>query len=80
MEPSGFMLFAINDDVPGVIGKVGSVLGGSKINISGYILSRIENNQAFSVIRVDSVIPEETLDLILEIPEINSLQQLSCDE
>ncbi len=74
------MLFAINDDVPGVIGKVGSVLGESKINISGYILSRIENNQAFSVIRVDSVIPEETLDLILEIPEINSLQQLSCDE
>ena len=80
VEPSGFMLFAINDDVPGVIGKVGSVLGGSKINISGYILSRIENNQAFSVIRVDSVIPEETIDLILEIPEINSLQQLSCDE
>ena len=80
VEPAGFMLFAINDDVPGVIGKVGSVLGESKINISGYILSRIENNRAFSVIRVESVIPKETLDLILEIPEINSLQQLSCDE
>mgnify|MGYP001479719871 FL=1 len=73
------MLFAINNDVPGVIGKVGSILGESKINIGGYILSRIEDNQAFSVIRVDNFVSEKTIKRLEKISEITSLKQLSCN-
>ncbi len=79
VEPFGCMLFAINNDVPGVIGKVGSILGESKINIGGYILSRIEDNQAFSVIRVDNFVSEKTIKRLEKISEITSLKQLSCN-
>ena len=37
LDPSGNMLFIKNKDVPGVVGKIGTLLGSLDINISGYI-------------------------------------------
>ena len=36
----GTLLFIQNDDVPGVVGKVGTILGENKINIVAYLLSQ----------------------------------------
>ena len=36
----GTLLFIKNDDVPGVVGKVGTILGENEINIGAYLLSQ----------------------------------------
>ena len=79
LKPYGTMLFTRNKDVPGVIGSVGTILGNANINIGGYLLSREMNeDEAFSVIRVDSKISEEILVELQKLPEILSIQQLHC--
>ena len=77
--PYGCLLLAKNTDVPGVIGKIGTILGKHKVNISGYILSRAGQGQAFSVIRVDNFVSEKIIQEILHLQEIISLQQVSCE-
>ena len=79
LKPYGTMLFTRNKDVPGVIGSVGTLLGNANINIGGYLLSREMNeDEAFSVIRVDTKISEKVLVELQKLPEILSIQQLHC--
>ena len=40
IEPNGIMLFIKNIDKPGVIGKIGTILGDTKINIKEFLLSK----------------------------------------
>ena len=55
-------------DVPGVIGKLGSVLGTNNINIAGFHLGRIkEGNKAVAVINIDSQPNSETVSALREI-------------
>ena len=45
--------------MPGVVGKVGTILGKNKINIGAYLLSQHSKEKlAFAVIRLDSPIDE----------------------
>jgi D-3-phosphoglycerate dehydrogenase len=79
LNPTGNMLFIKNEDVPGVIGKVGTLLGKHAINIGAYLLSNAEHqDEAFAAIRLDSQAPADVLDLLVEIPEVISVQQLHC--
>ena len=39
--PSGYMLVFSNQDTPGVIGKIGTILGSNQINIAGMQLGRV---------------------------------------
>ena len=79
LNPIGNMLFVKNKDVPGVIGKVGTLLGNHEINIEAYLLSNDEHqDEAFAAIRLDNQASPEVLDLLMEIPEIISVQQLYC--
>ena len=79
VTPYGCLLLAKNRDVPGVIGKIGTILGNYAVNISGYILSKSEQGQAFSVIRTNSLVNEKIVQEILNLKEIISLQQVSCE-
>jgi D-3-phosphoglycerate dehydrogenase len=79
LNPTGNMLFVKNKDVPGVIGKVGTLLGKHEINIGAYLLSNSEHqDEAFAVIRLDSQAPADVLNLLMEISEIISVHQLHC--
>ena len=79
LSPYGTMIFTRNKDVPGVIGKVGTILGKAKVNIGGYFLSRDKNdNEAFSVVRVDSFVGDEVISELKKLTEIISVQQLHC--
>ena len=79
INPTGHLLFVNNEDVPGVIGKVGTLLGQHKINIGAYILSDSEKmDEAFAVIRLDSEVPSSVIELLIQIPEILSVQQINC--
>jgi len=61
-EPSGYMLIADHHDRPGVIGKVGTILGGADINIGGMHVGRkTVRGKALMVLAVDSPIPPAVL-------------------
>ena len=77
VNPNGILLFVQNDDVPGVIGKVGTLLGDNKINIAAYLLSKEKNkNLAFAVIRQDEAIDSKIIKLLNEIKELRVLHQI----
>jgi D-3-phosphoglycerate dehydrogenase len=60
--PDGYVLILENDDVPGVIGKVGTRLGRAGINIAQWRYGRdVPNGQAVSFINLDSQAPASIL-------------------
>jgi D-3-phosphoglycerate dehydrogenase len=60
--PRGFMLVMHNRDVPGVIGRVGTILGDAGINISAFHLGRRERGgEAMAVIEVDASLNQGVL-------------------
>ncbi len=65
------VLFIRNDDKPGVIGQVGTILGTGAINIASFVLGRSEEqSHAVGVVNTDSAIPEEVLTQIQQIPAV----------
>jgi D-3-phosphoglycerate dehydrogenase len=56
------MAFFRYHDEPGIVGKVGSILGAASVNIAGMQVSRTAaGQQALMVLTVDSALPAETL-------------------
>ncbi|MFQ5532803.1 MAG: phosphoglycerate dehydrogenase, partial [Candidatus Methylomirabilales bacterium] len=69
--PEGYLLIFSNLDVPGVIGKIGTILGQNQVNIAGLVLGREKpGGQAVSIVNVDSEIPIPVLDEIRRMPNI----------
>ncbi len=69
------LLYMHNLDVPGVVGKLGTVLSNANINIADLSLGRAEDDgtgprKAISVVRVDSPVPESVLAELRRIPAI----------
>jgi D-3-phosphoglycerate dehydrogenase len=63
---SEHMAFFRYHDRPGVVGVVGKLLGDSDVNIGGMQVSRDDSGHALIVLTVDSVIPAETMEAIVE--------------
>jgi D-3-phosphoglycerate dehydrogenase len=61
----GSVIYLRNRDVPGVIGRVGTILGERGINIANFALGRARGEEpgrsAIAVVQVDSRVPEEAL-------------------
>ena len=69
------MLF--NEDRPGIIGFVGQVLGEAGVNIAGMNLTRKSvDDQAISMINIDSCIPDETLEKLRAHQHILAANQI----
>ncbi len=73
----GHLVFMKNRDVPGVIGRVGTVLGENKINIANFSLGRKENHaipteaaEAVAVVHIDEPIPEPVLEQLRRSPAV----------
>lgn len=65
MLPSEFMAFFRYKDVPGIIGKVGTILGKNNINIANMQVGRkVLHGEALMGINVDIPIPEEVMEEI----------------
>jgi D-3-phosphoglycerate dehydrogenase / 2-oxoglutarate reductase len=75
--PRGFMLVMHNRDVPGVIGRVGTILGDHGINISAFHLGRHERGgEAMAVIEVDGPLNDETISEIRSFAPVISAQKI----
>ncbi len=78
LTPEGKLLLIKNIDVPGVIGKLGSILGKYNVNIAGFQLGRTEKGkEAKGVILVDDDVPAEAIEEIGRIPEIMEVKQIT---
>lgn len=67
------MIFLTNNDKPGVIGRMGTVLGQSAVNIAGMYLGRErQGGQALALILVDSPVRSEVMDLVRGIENVTS--------
>jgi D-3-phosphoglycerate dehydrogenase len=57
------MAFLVYDDVPGVIGRVGTMFGDAGVNIANMAVSRTkEGGKALMVFSIDSPVPDELLE------------------
>ena len=71
VEPSGHLLVLRNRDVPGVIGRVGTLLGGSGINIAEYHQARLsEGGDALAAVVLDTSCSPELMAELRGLPEI----------
>ncbi len=73
----GHLIFVKNQDVPGVIGHVGTVLGHNQINIANFSLGRRDMPlrpgqplEAVAVVETDSLVPEAVLAQLKENPAV----------
>ena len=75
--PHGYMLVMRNRDVPGVIGRVGTILGESGVNISHFHLGRRERGgEAMAVIEVDAPIEKQVLESLRSLDQVVSACQI----
>lgn len=75
--PHGYMLVMRNRDVPGVIGRVGTILGELGVNISRFHLGRREpGGEAMAVIEVDAAIDKQTLESLKRLEQVVSAVQI----
>jgi D-3-phosphoglycerate dehydrogenase len=71
VEPAGHLLVLKNRDVPGVIGRVGTLLGGAGINIAEYHQARLsEGGDALAAVVVDTSCSQELMEELRALPEI----------
>ncbi|MDR3243315.1 MAG: phosphoglycerate dehydrogenase [Elusimicrobiota bacterium] len=76
--PSGSMILVANDDKPGLIGKIGEVLGAANINIGGMNLGRQKiGGQALSIIEVDEKISPAVIEKLLKINGVKKAQYVA---
>jgi D-3-phosphoglycerate dehydrogenase len=70
-EPEGTILMLHNRDVPGVVGKVGTLLGVNDVNIARLELGR-KGEHAVSLFHVDGEVPEVVLEQLRNAEEVTS--------
>jgi D-3-phosphoglycerate dehydrogenase / 2-oxoglutarate reductase len=76
-DPTGYLLYMVNRDVPGVVGKVGTILGDREVNIAEYNLARsAERGVAMAIVTVDSEIDRQTLDFLRSLKEMEEVRLL----
>jgi D-3-phosphoglycerate dehydrogenase len=80
VAPRGTLLVLRNRDVPGVIGRVGTLLGEAGVNIAEYHQARLQaGGEALAAVQVDSSISSELLDNLCTLPEIIDARQVVMD-
>ena len=74
----GNLLVCRNLDVPGVIGKIGTLLGEHGVNIANFALGRARSGaqpvHALAVVQVDPPVPNVVLDALLKVEALREVK------
>lgn len=79
------LIYMRNQDVPGVIGKVGTILGKHGINIANFSLGRRSEapagsaREAIAVVQVDGSVPESVVSELSGIPAIQQAKAIRLE-
>jgi len=73
VQPRDTLLILTNNDVPGVIGRVGTLLGEAGVNIAEYHQARLaQGGQALAAVSVDGDVSETIRESLLKLPDVSS--------
>jgi len=74
----GDMLYIVNEDAPGFIGRVGTLLGENNINIGTFHLGRrFAGGEAVLLLSLDSPIPQPVLEKARQLPGVRTVMALA---
>jgi D-3-phosphoglycerate dehydrogenase len=75
--PDGDMLVLMNNDKPGVIGGIGTLLGQNGVNIARMQFGReSQGGLAMSIVSIDSPVSDELMAKIKKLPNVLSVKQI----
>ncbi len=75
LEPAEMMLVIQNNDKPGLVGSIGSILGAEGINIASLQMARnATGGVATMVLTVDHTINEDTLSRLAGLPNVKEVK------
>ena len=72
------VLYVTNEDKPGFIGKLGTVLGDNKVNIANFTLGRTApGSDAIALVEVDGAVDEKVVAEIRKLPLVKQVKALA---
>lgn len=72
------MLYVINEDKPGFIGQLGTILGNAKVNIASFALGRsTPGADAIALVQIDDPVPDGVLAAIANLPLVRQAKALA---
>jgi D-3-phosphoglycerate dehydrogenase len=81
VPPNRYMLFTLHRDMPGIIGKIGSLLGSFNVNIASMQVGRkIVRGDAVMVLSIDDPLPDGLLAEILKVPGIRDAYTVTLSD
>ncbi len=76
-ELEGHMLYVVNEDTPGFIGSIGSLMGSNNLNIGTFHLGRrAAGGEAVLLLSMDEAIPEAVLKEACALPGVKTVKAL----
>ncbi len=80
IAPRGTLVVLRNHDVPGVIGRVGTLLGEAGVNIAEYHQARLQvGGEALAAVSVDGRLSREVLTRLTTLPEVIEARQVEME-
>jgi len=77
-ELAGHMMYIVNEDAPGFIGRIGTLLGENRINIGTFNLGRREaGGEAVLLLSVDGEVPAAVLEQARSLPGVKRVMALA---
>lgn len=81
VQPRETLLILTNNDVPGVIGRVGTLLGQAGVNIAEYHQARLaQGGEALAAVSVDGEINGSTRAALMQLSDIRSVSVVTFRE
>ena len=76
-EAAQHMVYVTNQDVPGIVGKLGSLFGSMNINIAQFYLGRDhQGGDAIALLAIDGPVDPDFLEQLRALPMIHKAQPL----
>jgi D-3-phosphoglycerate dehydrogenase len=76
-ELNGEMIYIVNEDAPGFIGRLGTALGEAGVNIGTFHLGRREaGGEAVALVSVDSPVAGELVGRLEALPGVKKVKPL----
>jgi len=72
------MIYVTNEDKPGFIGRLGTLLGEAQVNIANFNLGRSGPGQdSIALVEIDGAVSEEVLKKIRKLPLVKQAKALA---
>jgi D-3-phosphoglycerate dehydrogenase len=76
-ELGDHMLYITNEDKPGFIGQLGTLLGEAGVNIATFNLGRLSaGGDAICLVEVDGEVPAAVLETLVALPQVKQAKRL----